>query len=195
MKQRASHNKIAFPKNKAGVMSSKLRLYAPFYRRDVLKVAPDLLGKVLVVKQSDGSYSRFTIIEVEAYRGEEDRACHACRGRTPRTDVMYHAGGKVYVYFVYGMYWMLNIVTGKENDPQAVLIRGLNGIPGPGRITRDLGIDGEFYGEDLVLSDRIWIESHGGKPGFITKPRIGIDYAGIPWKEKPWRFIMENDPI
>ena len=173
-------------------VSTENRLTASFYQRDVLAVAPDLLGKLLVVRQSEGLYRRFLINEAEAYRGEEDRACHAARGRTPRTEVMYAEGGKVYVYFVYGMYWMLNIVTGKENDPQAVLIRGLEGLTGPGRITRELGINSEFYGEDLVKSERIWIEDNGEKVRFITTPRIGIDYAGSPWKEKHWRFVVER---
>jgi DNA-3-methyladenine glycosylase len=183
---------MALTNNKNKSMSPDLRLSAQFYRRDVLEVAPELLGKELVVKQPDGSEKRYTIVEVEAYRGEEDEACHASKGRTPRTEVMYHAGGRVYVYFVYGMYWMLNIVTGKEDDPQAVLIRGLDGLTGPGRITRDLGINGEFYDEDLTRSDRIWIEGPGKKLRFSTTPRIGIGYAGIVWRDKLWRFVAEK---
>ena len=179
-------------KHKTDEMSVENRLPASFYQRDVLEVAPDLLGKLLVVRRSDGLYYRFAISEVEAYRGEEDKACHASRGRTPRTEVMYASGGRIYVYFVYGMYWMLNIVAGKDNDPQAVLIRGLEGLTGPGRITRDLDINGDFYGEDLVQSDRIWIEGPGEKSRFITTPRIGIDYSGSPWKEKKWRFVSEK---
>jgi DNA-3-methyladenine glycosylase len=176
-------------------MKSGVRLSSSFYNRDVLDVAPDLIGKSLVVRSADGTRKKFTIHEVEAYRGEEDRACHASKGRTQRTEVMYAEGGKVYVYIVYGMYWMLNIVTGKENDPQAVLIRGVEGLKGPGRITRDLGIDGGFYGEELTHSERIWIEGPGEKLKFVTTPRIGIDYAGKPWKDKPWRFVMENNSI
>lgn len=168
------------------------RLNREFYTRDVLKVAPDLLGKNLVIHPPHGSILKLEIEEVEAYRGEEDKACHACRGRTHRNRVMYGEGGKVYVYFVYGMYWMLNFVTGKENNPQAVLIRGLNGLSGPGRLTRDLGINGEFYGEDLTISDRIWVEESGEKCKYVTKPRFGIDYAGDPWRDKPWRFIIKK---
>ena len=99
--------------------------------------------------------------EVEAYRGSEDRACHASKGRTPRTEIMYHEGGRLYVYLIYGMYWMLNVVTGGENDPQAVLIRGVENFPGPGKLTRSFGIDRTFYGEDLTISERIWFEESG----------------------------------
>ncbi len=137
---------------------------------------------------------RFIISETEAYRGSDDKACHASRGRTPRTEIMYHEGGKLYVYFVYGMYWMLNIVTGKENDPQAVLIRGLENCPGPGRVTKLLGIDKTFYGEDLITSDRIWIEDSGITPIYKSAPRIGIDYAGEFWKKKPWRYYLYFGP-
>ena len=166
------------------------RLERSFFTRDVLEVAPDLLSKVLVIRQEDNAIMRFSISETEAYRGSDDRACHAARGRTPRTEVMYHEGGRLYVYFVYGMYWMLNVVTGIENEPQAVLIRGLENCQGPGRVTRLLGIDRSFYGEDLVSSHRIWIEESGIKPLFRTGPRIGVDYAGDFWKNKPWRFYL-----
>jgi len=166
------------------------RLYKQYFTRDVLDVAPDLLSKVLVVRSNDNHERRFVITETEAYRGSEDLACHASKGRTKRTEVMYHEGGRLYVYFVYGMYWMLNIVTGNENDPQAVLIRGLDKCSGPGRVTRLLGIDRSFYGEDLSTSGRIWIEDSGIKPVYNTGPRIGISYAGEYWKNKPWRYYL-----
>jgi DNA-3-methyladenine glycosylase len=169
-------------------MDSGKRLLRKFYVRDVLDVAPELICKTIVVKQDDNSLSKFIINDVEAYRGSEDKACHASKGRTARTEVMYQEGGKVYVYFVYGMYWMLNIVTGKENNPQAVLIRGIYGCNGPGRLTRSIGIDGSFYGEDLISSERIWIEDTGLSGDYNTGLRIGIDYAGEFWKNKPWRF-------
>jgi DNA-3-methyladenine glycosylase len=171
-------------------MDSGTRLTRDFYIRDVLKVAPELIGKELVVRFEDGAYERFAITEVEAYRGYEDKACHASKGRTRRTEVMYHMGGKIYVYFVYGMYWMLNIVAGKEDEPQAALIRGLKGFDGPGKLTRAIGIDRSFYGEDLTTSGRIWIEDTGTKYFINTGPRIGIDYAGDPWVDKPWRFYI-----
>lgn len=164
------------------------RLDRNFYLRDVLEVAPDLVGKVLVRKFDDENTFRSRIIEVEAYRGGEDLACHASRGRTARTEVMFHAGGRIYLYLIYGMYWMLNFVTGLEDEPQAVLIRGLSDVCGPGRITRTLRIDKSYYGEDLVLSDRIWLENHDEHVQLETGPRIGIDYAGDYWKSMPWRF-------
>jgi DNA-3-methyladenine glycosylase len=166
------------------------KLSGEFFIRDVLDVAPDLPGKTLVIRLSDGTIGRFRITEVEAYRGAEDKACHACRGRTPRTEIMYHEGGRLYVYLIYGMYWMLNIVTGKDNDPQAILIRGIENWAGPGKLTKFLGIDRSFYGEDLVTSERIWVEDAGVKPAIKTGPRIGIDYAGEYWKSRPWRFYI-----
>jgi DNA-3-methyladenine glycosylase len=169
-------------------MNPGSRLTKGFYIRDVLNVAPELIGKELVVRSENNSYKRFIITEVEAYRGAEDRACHASKGRTQRTEVMYHEGGKIYVYFVYGMYWMLNVVTGETDNPQAVLIRGVEECNGPGRLTRAIGIDGSFYGEDLTRSDRIWIEDKGVDLSFKTGKRIGIDYAGEPWNDMPWRF-------
>ena len=168
---------------------SNTRLGQGFFSRDVLEVAPDLLGKTLVRRFDDGHFFTSRITEVEAYRGEEDKACHASRGRTSRTEIMYHAGGPVYVYLIYGMYWMLNFVTGDRNMPQAVLIRGLRDISGPGRITRRLEIGSDFYGEDLAGSDRLWVEDHGQQVTVETGPRIGIDYAGEPWNRLPWRFM------
>lgn len=98
------------------------KLPAAFFRRPVLTVAPELLGKYLVRRFEDGTELRFRITEVEAYGGEEDKACHASKGRTKRTEVMYHEGEEIYVFLIYGVYWMLNIVTGKENEPEAILI-------------------------------------------------------------------------
>lgn len=171
-------------------MGSAERLQKNFYVRDVLDVAPDMIGKNMVVRLPDMTYHNFIVSEVEAYRGSEDKACHACRGRTSRTEIMYHEGGKLYVYLIYGVYWMLNIVTGKEDDPQAVLIRGVEKHTGPGKITRVIGIDKTYYGEDLCTSDRIWFEDIGFKPVFKTGPRIGIDYAGEYWKTKNWRYYI-----
>jgi len=171
-------------------MTGSQRLTREFFTRDVLEVAPGLLGKDLVIRHNDGSEGRFCITEVEAYRGEEDKACHASKGRTGRTEVMYHEGGKLYIYLIYGMYWMLNIVTATGDIPQAVLVRGVVNINGPGRLTKYLGIDRSFYGEDLVISERIWLEDTGLKPGFTTDTRIGVDYAGDYWRSMPWRYNM-----
>lgn len=173
-------------------MNRGRRLSKDFYTRDVLLVARDLIGKELIVVSPDKSYQRSVITEVEAYRGEDDRACHASKGRTRRTEVMYHEGGKIYVYFVYGMYWMLNVVAGEEDNPQAVLIRGVEGCYGPGRLTRKFGIDGSYYGEDLIVSERIWIEDTGLSQDFKTGKRIGVGYSGDPWKDMPWRFFIPD---
>jgi DNA-3-methyladenine glycosylase len=161
-----------------------------FYIRDVLDVAPDLPGKNLVLRLPDRSLGRFKITEVEAYRGNEDKACHASKGRTSRTEIMFQEGGKLYIYFIYGMYWMLNIVTSEKDIPQAVLIRGIENYPGPGKLTKFLKIDKSFYGEDLVTSDRIWIEDSEIIHGIKNGPRIGIDYAGEYWKSRPWRYYL-----
>ena len=136
--------------------------------------------------------SFFFLTEVEAYRGAEDLACHASKGRTPRTDIMFQEGGRIYVYLIYGMYWMLNFVTEKEGVPQAVLIRGIEGIEGPGKLTKALNIDKSFYGENMFTSDRLWIEDGMVDVKYKTTPRIGIDYAGEIWKNKPWRYILET---
>ena len=166
------------------------RLINPFFRRDALEVAPDLLGKIIVRKFDDQTLRRFAITEVEAYRGTEDLACHASKGKTPRTEVMFREGGVVYVYLIYGIYWMLTIVTGKKNEPSAVLIRGVKNISGPGRVGKALQLDKSFYGENLCSSDRIWIENSNQPVNYITTPRIRIDYAGEPWVSKSWRFVV-----
>lgn len=168
------------------------RLNISFFTEDVLRVAPGLLGKYLTVRQSDGSLLRYIITETEAYKGTDDKACHASKGETRRNSVMFQRGGFVYVYLIYGMYWMFNVVTGSEKDPQAVLIRGVEGFDGPGKLTRALGIDGSFYGEDLVSSERIWIEEGINDFRFTSLPRVGIDYAGEPWISMPWRFLIER---
>lgn len=166
------------------------RLDRDFYQRDVLDVAPQLLGQQLVKIGRNGTRTTYTITETEAYRGAEDRACHASKGRTKRTEVMFGEGGYLYMYLIYGMYWMMNVVTGPKDLPQAVLFRGLREASGPGRLTRLLGVDQAYYGVDLVCSERIWIEESGIRPPYSAGPRVGIDYAGQPWKDKPWRFLM-----
>ena len=167
------------------------RLQADFFSRDVLKVAPELIGKTLAVRTENDQIQRYIITETEAYRGSEDKACHASKGKTARTEVMYREGGSIYVYFVYGMYWMLNFVCGEKDNPQAALIRGIDGFDGPGKLTRALKIDGSFYGLDLTSSDRIWVEDTGFRPEIKRGLRIGIDYAGDPWKNKLWRYCMD----
>ncbi len=138
----------------------------------------------------DGVRKEWIISEVEAYRGTEDLACHASKGRTRRTEIMYHEGGHIYMYLIYGMYWMLNIVAGKKDDPQAVLIRSLIGTEGPGRLTREMQINGSFYGEKIFDSKRIWIEEGIQSPEIRTGKRVGINYAGDYWGGLPWRFYI-----
>ncbi|MDF1572520.1 MAG: DNA-3-methyladenine glycosylase [Bacteroidales bacterium] len=169
------------------------RLPLEFYLQDVLVVAPSLLGQKLVCRHSSGFLTTYTISETEAYRGTEDKACHASKGMTARTKVMFAQGGVLYMYLIYGMYWMMNVVTGARDVPQAVLIRGLREVSGPGRLTKALGLNGSFNGEDLLHSERIWIEGTGREAAFTTHPRIGIDYAGEVWKNKPWRYLLKQD--
>lgn len=169
-----------------------VRLPSAFFQRDVLEVAPEMLGKIIVRRFENQIIRRFKITEVEAYSGDGDLACHASKGKTPRTEVMFREGGLVYVYLIYGMYWMLNIVTGKENDAAAVLIRGVENVSGPGRVGKELQLDKSFYGEDLFNSDRIWIENGELISDYITASRVGIDYAGEPWVSKPWRFLIKT---
>lgn len=165
------------------------RLRKDFYTRDVLKVAPDLLGKELHIRNENGHF-KYIISDVEAYRGMDDRACHASKGKTDRTEVMFEEGGVLYIYLIYGMYWMMNIVTSGRDVPQAVLIRGFKEITGPGRITRELEIDSTFNNESLITSSRIWLTDAEPVTVYNTGPRIGIDYAGEPWVSLPWRFYL-----
>ena len=165
------------------------RLSPDFFHRDVLDVAPELIGKLLVRQYEDGRIEKYRIIETEAYRGMEDLACHASKGRTPRTEVMLQAGGTVYVYLIYGMYWLLNLVTGNEGDASAILIRGIESYSGPGRVGRKLQLDKSFYGENLSNSSRIWVEDAEPVSEIRTSKRIGISYAGE-WENKLWRFYL-----
>lgn len=167
------------------------KLTESFFRRDVLEVSPDLLGKFLVRRFDSGEIRRYRITDVEAYRGEEDKACHASKGRTARTELMYRQGGVIYVYLIYGMYWLLNIVTGSENEPQGVMIRAVEGIYGPGRVGRELKLDKSLKGLPIT-GDKLWVEDSDEKPEIIESPRIGIGYAGE-WKDIPWRFTIKSE--
>lgn len=163
-----------------------------FQSNDALFLAQDLIGKTLVRDFGNGEIIRARIIETEAYIGPEDLACHASKGKTPRTSIMFDEGGLVYVYLIYGMYWMLNFVTAEKDQPQAVLIRGIEGCIGPGRIGKKLKLDKSFYGENLGNSDRIWVENSKIEGEILATPRIGIDYAGEFWKNKLWRFVLHQ---
>jgi DNA-3-methyladenine glycosylase len=180
-------------------MASKLP--RDFYARPALQVARDLLGKVLV--HDDGRLRRAgRIVEVEAYIGEHDLACHAARGRTPRTDVMYGPPGHAYIYFVYGMHHCFNVVTCPEGKPAAVLVRGLEpleGLPpsvrtdGPARLCDALGLTLLLNREDL-LGDHLYLLDAPPPPrrSIARGPRIGVDYAG-PWAAKPYRLWIQGN--
>lgn len=167
-----------------------MKLSTSFFTRDILEVAPELLGKTICRKFEDGSIKKFTISEIEIYRGEEDLACHASKGRTQRTEVMYWQGGHIYVYLIYGIHLLLNVVTGPENEPQAILIRGIDNIIGPGRVSKVLGIKKEFNKQHLSSCEQLWVEDSNIKANYKTDVRVGIDYAGDYWKNKQWRYIL-----
>nr|MBQ8244278.1 DNA-3-methyladenine glycosylase [Oscillospiraceae bacterium] len=154
-----------------------------FFHRPCLDVARDLVGKVLV---HNGEALR--ISETEAYCGEADTACHAHKGRTRRTEVMYSDAGTLYIYLCYGMHWLLNIVTGDREQPEAVLIRACIGAPGPGRLTKKLAITGTLNGKSVVDSDALWIGDDGFRCQVCTDKRVGIGYASQEDQDRLWRF-------
>ncbi len=151
------------------------------------EAAEALIGRVLVRRFPDGRELRARITETEAYYGESDTACHARFGRTKRAEVLYHEAGTVYVYLCYGVHWMLNLVTGAADDPQAVLIRGVEGVSGPGRVTKYLGIDGSL--NDTRLGEALYLEDDGFRPEIGRSGRIGIGYASPEDQVRQWRFF------
>jgi len=162
-------------------------LQSTFFARPVLLVAQDLLGKYLVSPRGEGM-----ITEVEAYDGPEDKACHGRFGLTERTVPMFGPPGHWYVYLVYGMYWMLNIVTDREGYPSAVLIRGVGEWNGPGKVTNVLDIDGSLSGKKADRTAGLWMEDRGVQvlaSQIRRTPRVGIGYAGE-WKDVPYRFVL-----
>lgn len=172
-------------------------LPARFYDRPTLEVTRDLLGKYLVRRMDDGSEIAVRIHEVEAYDGFEDRASHAHRRETPRTSVMYGPPGFFYVYFCYGIHWLLNIVAGPERYPAAILIRGAGDFRGPARLTKALGVNGTHNKTAATARGELWVEDRGEAPSpgeIVRAPRVGIAYAGPEWAAKPYRFIwtMKN---
>jgi DNA-3-methyladenine glycosylase (3mg) len=165
------------------------KLEKEFFKKDVLKTAEELVGKLLCRKMENGEIIKLRITETEAYKGIEDEACHARKGKTERNKVMWEEGGKIYVYLIYGMYWLLNIVTAEKDNPQAVLIRACENFNGPGKITKHLNIDKTFYGQDIAKNEIIWIEDDEYKGKIIKDKRININYAGEYYRDIPWRFI------
>ncbi len=186
-----------------------------FFKRPTLVVAKDLLGKYLV-RRIGGKTMRFMITEVEAYDGFKDRASHASRGKTKRNASMFESGGIWYVYFTYGMHYMLNIVTGPKNYPAAILIRSVDGTNGPARTTKQLKIDKKFNNKIASQKTGLWLEDnpmlkivrrklriqadppkcHSGllaeKLKIRRLPRIGVNYAGPIWSKKKWRFVLQQ---
>lgn len=194
------------------------RLTPEFFARPTLVVARDLLGKILAVRnKKTGKILRARIVETEAYRGENDLACHASKGRTKRTETLYAEPGTIYVYLIYGMYHCLNIVTEKKDFPAAVLIRAVEPLEGkktikpsktpafgnwiskrrtdgPGKSCRAMGIDRSFNKEKL--GKRIWVEnaSAPGRGKIARGKRVGVDYAGDS-AHCQWRFYIKNNPF
>ena len=187
-----------------------------FFNRPAPKVAHDLIGCILARKNGSKT-ERFVITETEAYEGFKDKASHASRGKTARNEVMFRSAGHIYVYFTYGMHWMLNIVTGPKDYPAAVLIRGgidcNTNMPvnGPARLTKRLKINSTLNGRRLGHTSGLWIEKHQkrttGNQSFTRQliagqsrqsrtikrlPRVGVDYAGPVWSKKKWRFVLNE---
>jgi DNA-3-methyladenine glycosylase len=171
-----------------------------FFDRSAVEAARDLIGCSLARKRGKKT-ERFIITETEAYDGFNDKASHASRGKTKRNEIMFRSAGHIYVYFTYGMHWMLNIVTGPKDHPAAVLIRGAKSadgkilLNGPARLTKHLKITGALNGERLGTASGLWIEAPVKKvPARSIKkmPRIGVDYAGPIWAKKKWRFVSKE---
>ena len=162
------------------------RLGYDFYHRPCLEVARDLVGKVLVYNGK-----RLRISETEAYCGESDTACHVSRGRTRRNEVLYADAGTIYIYLCYGVHWLLNVITGDADDPQGVLIRACVEAPGPGRLTKALGITGEENRSSAVTSETLWIEDDGFRCEIALDKRVGIGYATQEDQDRLWRFIIQ----
>ncbi len=180
-----------------------------FFNRPTLKVAEDLLGKFLV-RRRRGKVRAYMITEVEAYDGFRDKASHTHRGMTARNAPMFGLAGHWYVYFTYGMHWMLNAVTGPKGYPAAVLIRGVaapqehgeprfqigrEGISGPGKITKALGIGRGFINETASVKSGLWIEDRGvrvSRKNIKRTARVGVAYAGKYWAGRRYRFTIET---
>ncbi|MBN1373506.1 MAG: DNA-3-methyladenine glycosylase [Anaerolineaceae bacterium] len=190
-------------------------LLQSFFARPTLEVARGLLGMRLV-RSLNGARLSGWIVETEAYIGETDLACHARAGKTPRTAVMYGPPGRAYIYFTYGMHWLLNAVTEAEGFPAAVLLRAIQsvegleemsarraGVPparwtdGPGKLCRALGLDGQQNGINLCdPSGELYIEAGPGVPDneVLIGPRVGIQSTPEPWRSTPWRFRTQIRP-
>lgn len=164
------------------------RLDYNFFHRPCLTVAEELVGKLLVHETENGILT-MRISETEAYCGEGDTACHAHKGRTPRSEVLYAQAGTIYVYLCYGMHWLMNIVTGEQEQPEAVLIRACVDATGPGKLTKAMEITG-IYNRKNVCDGNLWIGDDGYVCNVRTDKRVGIGYATEEDQNRLWRFIM-----
>ena len=191
-----------------------LRLKQEFYQKDAVQAARDLLGKI-IVRKYNGKTITVKIVETEAYCGAEDKASHAHNNKkTKRTAPMFKKGGHAYIYLIYGMYYCLNVVTAAENNPHAVLIRGVEPLKGlkyikenrqikssrskdltngPGKLSQALKIDKSFDGCNLVENNSLYLTDGGTEDFEIeSSPRVNIDYAEE-YKDKKWRFFIKNN--
>ena len=165
-----------------------------FQNKNTIKIAKSLLGKFLV-RRYRGKTIAYMITEVEAYDGFKDKASHAHRGKTGRNMIMFGLAGHWYVYFTYGMQWMLNIVTGPKDYPAAILIRGVKNINGPARLTKALHIYKKINGMPAIKRFALWIENKGIRiknSQIKSAVRIGVDYAGPVWSKKKYRFYISD---
>ncbi len=169
-------------------------LSSSFFNRKTVRVAKELLGKVLVRKLGTQE-TAYMITDVEAYVGPHDLASHSSKGRTARTEIMYRKAGTIYVYLVYGMHYMLNIVTEEKDFPAAILIRGVEGISGPGNVAKTLFINKDVNGLPLSKNAGVWVEDRGTsvqQKNILASPRIGVAYAGDVWAKKKLRFVLKG---
>lgn len=168
------------------------KLTYEFFHRPCLEVAQDLVGKVLVRRTEQGEL-RLRISETEAYCGESDTACHAHKGRTKRTEVMYAEAGTLYIYLCYGIHWLMNIVTGEKDQPEAVLIRACLEADGPGKLTKRLGLTGDQNRLRIDDLEDFWIEDDGTPCTVEADKRVGIGYATQEDQDRLWRFKIGRD--
>ena len=161
------------------------------YLRDAEALAPWLLDKIICHRVGT-DVIRARITETECYLGQDDTACHASKGKTKRNAPMFLLGGHLYVYLCYGIHSLINIVSGCDGHPEAVLIRGVEGAEGPGKASKLLKIDTSLTGYDLCDGDKAWLEDDGYKCSYATFTRIGIDYAEEKDRNRLWRYVLKK---
>ena len=159
-----------------------------FFDRPADRLARGLLGKTLV-RRTGQQTQRFTVTETEAYLGPHDLACHSARGRTARTEILFGQPGTLYIYLVYGLHLMLNVVAGPQGTGAAVLIRSAGMVQGPGRLGRALALSMILNGKPADHATDLWFEKCPGRARkIIATPRVGVDYAGPRWSGRKLRF-------